>query len=694
MSEPISPPPVRDFRPEFIPAYLSNGLIGLRVGRIPLIEGLTMVNGLAGVHPEDQVEGFARAPYVVAGDIAIDRVRLSERSERARFIEQRYDFSCGELVTRFAFEVGEVRADVESLVLCSRTQPTLVLHELRVTVNAPCELSIAMGVDPRDIPGKWKGRETDTPGAKEPIVDGTLLWETYDGLALCGAAYITRFEGPEDVTREREEHDRLAPLRTVYSMRAGAATTCVGRSIASLVSDQLHAEPHREATRLAAVGATLGFDRLREQNRAAWNELWRGRVLLPGAGRRWQGLADAAFYYLHSSAHSSSVFSTSMFGLAYWPNYHYYRGQVMWDIESFVFPALVLTDPHAADGLLSYRSDRLEGARRNAALNGYRGLQFPWASGPRDGNEMIRVSAPLVTLEQHISLSVALAFARYVHATGDEDFLRERAWPVLEGVAEWIGSRVECTNRGYEIRRTIGIAEKRDEPIDNAAYMNMAAKVVLREAARAARRLGRQDAPRWERIAEALFVPWANEIILNHDRFTPDEGGVTGATPEALAGLFPVGYCTTPETERATIEFYLGRSDEFIGHPMLSSLLGVYAAWLGDRRRSLELFERGYADFINEPFTETDEFSRKRFPERPRVGPFQANLGGFLMACLYGLSGIELGPEDPAAWPRRAVCLPAGWTAIDVERIWVRDRPASLHAAHGAERADIELAAV
>src|SRR5438874_2798163 len=691
MSEPISPPPLKDFRPEFIPAYLSNGLIGLRVGRIPLIEGLTMLNGLAGVHPEDQVEGFARAPYVVAGDIAIDRVKLSERSERARFIEQRYDFSCGELVSRFAFEVGDVRADVESLVLCSRTQPTVVLHELRVSVNGPCELSIAMGIDPIGIEGRWRKRETDTPGAQEPIVDGSLLWETYGGLGSCGAAYVTRFEGPEDAKREREENDRLAPLRTVYSLRARSGATCVVRSIASVVADQMHAEPHRQAARLAAVGAKLGFDRLRKENREAWADLWRGRVILSGAGRRWQELADAAFYYLHASAHTSSLFSTSMFGLAYWPNYHYYRGQVMWDIETFVFPPILLTDPRAADALLYYRSERTHAARRNAALNGYRGLQFPWASGTLHGEEMIRVSAPLIALEQHVGLSVALAFAQYAHASGDDDFLRERAWPVLEGVAQWLSSRVERTARGYEIKRIIGIAEQREEPIDNAGYVNMAAKRVLHEAAAAARRLGRKDAEWWERIAEGLFIPWANGVLLNHDRFTPEESGVTGATPEALAALFPIWYCTDPATERATIEFYLGRVGEFVGYPMLSALLGVYAAWIGDRKRWLDFVERGYADFILEPFTETDEFSRKRFPEKPRVGPFQANLGGFLSACILGLPGIRVGPEDPAEWARRPVTLPSGWEAIEVERVWVRNRPASLRATHGADRADLRF---
>jgi len=89
VSEPISPPAVTDYKPEYIPAYLSNGLIGIRVGRIPLVQGLAIVNGLAAVHPADEVEGFSRAPYPIAGDIAVNRIKLSEHPERARFIGSR-----------------------------------------------------------------------------------------------------------------------------------------------------------------------------------------------------------------------------------------------------------------------------------------------------------------------------------------------------------------------------------------------------------------------------------------------------------------------------------------------------------------------------------------------------------------------------------------------------------------------------
>jgi hypothetical protein len=219
--------------------------------------------------------------------------------------------------------------------------------------------------------------------------------------------------------------------------------------------------------------------------------------------------------------------------------------------------------------------------------------------------------------------------------------------------------------------------------------VNMAATGVLYEAAAAARRLERPGHGRWEAIAQEMFVPRRGDVVLNHDKFTPEEDGVTGATPETLAALFPVGYCLDPKAERATIDFYLGRVEPYLGHPMLSPLLGVYAAWIGDRARSAELFEKGYAEFINEPFTETDEFSRPRNPDKPRVGPFQANIGGFLSSCLFGLTGLRVGANEPSEWARRPVVLPEGWSAIEVENLWIRGRQASLHAAHGAERAEL-----
>ena len=44
MPTPISPSVVTEYRPEFLPAYVANGVVGLRVPRIPQSDGLAILN--------------------------------------------------------------------------------------------------------------------------------------------------------------------------------------------------------------------------------------------------------------------------------------------------------------------------------------------------------------------------------------------------------------------------------------------------------------------------------------------------------------------------------------------------------------------------------------------------------------------------------------------------------------------------
>src|SRR5436189_5674688 len=192
----------------------------------------------------------------------------------------------------------------------------------------------------------------------------------------------------------------------------------------------------------------MGFDILRRENAAAWQSLWRGRIVVIGADRRWQALADAAFFYVHTSTHPGSL-STHPFGLAQWHGYHYYYGHVMWDIESFLLPPLLLTNPDAAAAMLDYRSRCIEAARENARLTGQRGVQFPWESSPARSEEAAPGLGPAGAYEQHVSADVAKAFADYAHATGNDVFYGTCAWPVLAGVADWLTSRAITTPRGW-----------------------------------------------------------------------------------------------------------------------------------------------------------------------------------------------------------------------------------------------------
>jgi trehalose/maltose hydrolase-like predicted phosphorylase len=683
----ISPDPVTDWLPAHLPAYLSNGLIGMRLGTVPWSRGVTTINGFEGMDTTLNVEAIAQAPYVLGGDLSIGRVKLSESPQRATPQEIRYDFTCGELQMAFRFEGDDATAEVSLLSFCSRTRPSLVLQEVVVAVDRDCDLVHAATVDTGEIPGSWVDRQAHPSVVLAPMVDGMLRWRSHGDLSTCGIAYLTEPFPNENVTRQFS-HDQIGPLTTTYSFRARAGVRYRLRRIVSLVPQTIHNEPHIHAIRLLQQGQRIGFDQLREDNRAAWAELWKSRVILSGAPTRWQAMADAAFFYLHTSTHGSAPSSSAVFGLAYWPNYHYYRGHLMWDMETFAVPTLTLTNPTAARGILTFRSTRIMGARSNAAAAGLEGLQYPWESSMRYGQEAAPVNAATAGFEHHVSMDVAIAFARYVLATGDRDFASERAWPVMAGVAEWICSRVDRTSRGYEIRKVIGVAET-ESTVDNNAFVNMGAIMTLRYASKLGRMLGRGNPEAWERLASAIVLPIDQDrgVILNHDGYHPDEKG--GETPEAPAGLFLLGYDTDPDTQRRTMEYYLKPAYRYAGQPMLSSMLGLIAAQLGDRDTALDLYERGYADFVVDPFRITAEFSPTVYPEHTIAGPFTANLAGFLTSCIYGLGCLRIGAGEPESWVHRPVVLPQGWDAVYIERLWIRGRTASLTAEHGADSAHL-----
>ena len=659
--------------------------MGLRVRAMPLEAGMALLSGYSGEHPERHIEAAATAPYPVAADISIDGVWLSDAPYQVSDLEQAYDFASGELTSRFAFAARGRRARIEVLTFCNRDEPTLICQEIAIEVDSACTLGVRAIIDARGVDGRALRHMRQTPGESEPAVDGAILWESAGGLSTCGLALVTEMLGAGDAIAQRPPL-RDHQLVSEYAFRARTGRRVRLRQIASLIPNAMHDMPDQQAVRLAAKARNGGFEKIRARNRAVWAELWKGRIKLVGAGDHWQSLADAAFFYLNSSVHAASPSSTSIFGLATWHDYHYYFGHVMWDIEAFAVPPLSVLQPEAAEGLLDYRSRNLEGAQRNARVFGRRGLQFPWESAPRSGQEAAPLPGTAAWHEDHVSLDVARAFTFYADATGDYEFLRTKVWPVLAGVSEWITTRVVKTHRGYDIAESMGIAERK-EAVNNAAFTNMGAVVVLREAIAVAARLGYAANAVWAEIAKGLAIPMRDKAVISHDAYRTNEE--KGGTPDPLMGLFPFGFPLDAASEAATLDLYLGLAEDYIGSPMLSALYGAWAARTGDRRLSLKLLDEGYAQFNAGRFHQILEYRADRFPEQPRAGPFFANMGGFLTSLLFGFTGIRVGSGMPESWPERPVVLPAGWEAIEVDRLWVRGRAMRLSARHGAERAEL-----
>src|SRR3569623_1744118 len=119
---PLNPSTVKGSGRKELPAYLANGVVGLRVRDNPLAAGMALVCGYSGCHPEKKIEAAAVAPYPLAGNLAIDGVWLSDAPHRLTVIDQAYDFSSGELTCRLRFTAEGATAEIEVLTFCCSHQ--------------------------------------------------------------------------------------------------------------------------------------------------------------------------------------------------------------------------------------------------------------------------------------------------------------------------------------------------------------------------------------------------------------------------------------------------------------------------------------------------------------------------------------------------------------------------------------------
>src|SRR6185312_12396002 len=264
MHGPISPPPVVGSASNELPAYMSNGVVGLKVRDNPLTPGMALLSGFSGEHPERKIEAAAFAPYPVAGDACLEGVWMSEAPQCVGIVDQAYDFLTAELTTRLNFKVGGRHAKIVVMSFCSREQPTVVCQEIAIEVGSASDLKVSARIDLSGIEGRALRCDRDTPGEAKPSSDGTLLWESAGAISTCGLAYVTELIG-DDAKPQRPPLDGEG-LRSEYAWRGRRGHQYKLRQLVSLVPSALHNQPDYQASRLIGLAANIGFDAIRKNN--------------------------------------------------------------------------------------------------------------------------------------------------------------------------------------------------------------------------------------------------------------------------------------------------------------------------------------------------------------------------------------------------------------------------------------------
>ena len=142
--------------------------------------------------------------------------------------------------------------------------------------------------------------------------------------------------------------------------------------------------------------------------------------------------------------------------------------------------------------------------------------------------------------EDHVSLDVARAFALHADLTGDAEFLRTKAWPVLSGVSEWLTSRVTLRRGAIDRRNTSGNDALYFKATATKRVARMQHVVEHDHALRMQSRLGERQIG-GERLARmiAVEVPEADQASK---RF-PDVVGPEIRIRRRLPGVLALGSC-------------------------------------------------------------------------------------------------------------------------------------------------------
>jgi trehalose/maltose hydrolase-like predicted phosphorylase len=424
-----------------------------------------------------------------------------------------------------------------------------------------------------------------------------------------------------------------AGQRASFPVTAGTSYTVT--KYVGLTTSQDAPDPLTAARAAAARAAAAGYRALRAAHEAAWAKLWRGDIQVKN-DLALQLQVRASMFYLLESTRAGVNWSLPPAGLSS----NGYDGRIFWDADTWMYPALLAQHPGIAVGIDTYRRNGLKAAQNYAAATGFSGARYPWEAALTGAEQS---PPPGNIYEQHITADVALAQWQYYLATGDKAWLAAKAWPVIQGAAQfWASRAVPAANGGYSIDHVQGPDEYYFN-VNNEAYTNAGAATTLKIAAQAAKIIGAPASPAWATIAAGLAktIPFNSKLGV-YEEFDGYQGSTIKQADVTML-QYPWQFPMPKSVAQADLDYYAPRTD-VNGPSMSDAINAIDTAALGTPGCSDYTFLLRSADpFIRGPF---DQFSETR---DGGAFTFTTGIGGFLQEFQYGFTGLR--------WNSRAVQL-------------------------------------
>jgi trehalose/maltose hydrolase-like predicted phosphorylase len=542
---------------------------------------------------------------------------------------------------------------------------TLTDAEVHSTLAANGQALRAVNPATADRAAIWYPGETHVESVNGSAAEHTL-W--LHGRALSGtdmfaaaAIALPADVKPTDVTIEKTKIG--IALHATLSVHKGT-TYAFAKFVAVSRSGWGGKEPETVAE--ASAARASGFGTILSRHATAWHTLWQADIQVTGDETLQRALHSDLFYLLQNTTVDTSW---PVMACAFSPGY---AGHTFWDSDSWVFPALLLLHPERAKPLVMFRFRTLDAATRRAQQHGLKGAMYPWESDPEAGTDQTPYLAWQVSeREIHVNADIAIAQWQYFLATNDLDWLRDYGWPVIRSVAEYWTSRVTrgASGEGFEILHVVSPDEDYSD-VPNDTFTNAAARKALGIASIAAQRLGATPDPRWQVIADHLVLPFstAEQRHLDFDASVPHDRKTWMGSSLAWLAYPSLDMPMTMAVRRNDFAYALHALDSQAYDPnsMLTVMLAVEAAEIGDTTAAYSWVKRNLVGFLKPPFNVRSETALNN------VGYLLSPSGGFVQSFLFGFTGLRIDDQGlSAAYPPT---LPSAWHSITLTNATFRGR--------------------
>ena len=619
-------------------ATMANGRIGIVTDAQPFEAREIVLGGVFDKAGHNDVSRVVRGPLFTNMKLFIDGEELTDANLSGW--NQKFDLRRAALTTHIALKG---KATLTYTLRALRHLPCVGLAVVEVTPEKNIKLQVS---NKYGIPEELHDIQTSYKDGDLRIFQ--LNAATRTDMHRVSASTIFMFDGKEADVNPFGNNGHEGIGFTVSLKKGETYRFALAGGVCS-TADFL--DPVNESKRFATFAYKTGIDQLISMHERQWDELWKSDIIIEGDEQSQLDVRHG-LYQLYSCTRANQPIGLAPMGLS---SSDGYNGHYFWDTEIWMYPPLLVMQPAHGRSLVDYRCNFLHQAEVNAENHGYKGAMYPWEAD-MSGEECTPVWALTGTFEHHITADIGIALWQYYCVSGDKEWLKNTAYPVMERIAEFWVSRVEKNADGtYSIKNVVG-ADEYAENVDDNAYTNGAAKRMLLDMIDATKALGKEPLPIWKEIADnLLFTHDKNGVTMEYTGY--DGRQIKQADVNMIA--YPLNVLTDKESIMRDLDYYFKRMDPN-GPAMSQAILAVLQARLGDPDEAYKMFKFSYERHVRPPFRVLSENANNS-----RVS-FMTGVGGMLQAVIFGFGGLDITEQGIVQLPTR---LPKQWKSLTLKGV-------------------------